>query len=355
MSSKISARVVLEGLQEPRWGMALSRQWADAGLPNRLDVAGQCAELYSCEEGQATPVSAGRLSESDLQRAAAMARGYGVVLHDRIGRGFMAGIELAQLREHVAGQTRQRFAAALMFGLPVLALHYAAPYLAGVGGPSRMVFPWLFATALSGWVCVAAGWPLLWNGILALVRLRPAGDALSALLLITAFGVSLRPLVILAMADVAPLAPIKAPIFHAVVFVLWTALIQRWLVQRAASRLGGRSSWMLHGHRRIVTAWCLLAACVVFTFGWHRAVGFGMLLPPALSFGAINRRAAGWSATLPVGGFAFVYLFGPDALGMDVEGAEIEIAAGFAALMTIVFAMGWREMTPTGEGEGRQE
>lgn len=345
MSQETSTFVVLEGLQDPRWAAALSRRWAEAGWPNRLDVAGQSAVLKAeaCSDA-----SAGRMDQ-----VAAMAAPFGVIVHDRVGRCFVADNTLAPLQHHVAMQMRQRFAVALTFGLPVVVLQYAAPFLVGTAGTAGMAFPWLFQMLLTGWACIAAGWPLFWNAGHCVLGLRPAADFLAAVLMVISFATSLWPLWVLAWGGDTPLDAIPPPMFHATVLVLWIALAQRWLVLRSAGRLRGRASWMLRGHSHLVAVWCVLLGLVGFGAGWPTAVGFGMLLPPRLSFGAINRPAPGWSAALPVFAFAVVYLFGPRSFAVPMDGIEIEVATGFAVLMTLVFAWGWRGMTPAWTASGK--
>jgi len=46
--------------------------------------------------------------------------------------------------------------------------------------------------------------------------------------------------------------------------------------------------------------------------------------------------------SFPVVSFAVLMLLGQRVFGLNIDGFEIETAAGFALIMTIVFALGWR-------------
>ena len=66
--------------------------------------------------------------------------------------------------------------------------------------------------------------------------------------------------------------------------------------------------------------------------GWRMGIAIAMLMPPMAAMGAINPWCPGWSAILPVFGFALMVLLGPQLLGTQIQGVEVEIAGGFAGI-----------------------
>jgi hypothetical protein len=285
------------------------------------------------------------LTEVDVGRVAGIARRFGLEPRDRVGEAFRADNDLAALRNRMVYEYKSRFATAVVFGLPALGLHYLGPLLAGGGQSSgAMVYPWLLEMLLTGWACVAAGWPILWQGALSLRYLRATGDLLTTTIVVGAFVPSAVGVLSLAAVDRPWFRAEWAgggPAFHAVVFALWVAVLQRWLAHAAGDRLSGRSGLMIAGFGRLVGVWLLLSAAVGAAGGWRWGLSLAMLLPPLASLGAIHPWAPGWSAVLPVFGFAVVLLLGPGALGLQLAGVQVEVAGGFAAIMVAVFAVGW--------------
>lgn len=359
--------VILDGLQDPGSGRALSTRWAQAGLANVVDVSGQCAWLWLGDEenksadnvidnaSQGTDQGA-CLTESDMARAAAIARTFGLEIRDRVGQAFIADNDLAALRGRVTYEYKSRLATALVFGLPALALHYLGPLLASGGGQNAraMLYPWLFELLLVAWAAVAAGWPILWQGVLSAVRFRMTGDLLTMLIVAAAFVPSAVG-VLLMLAGYEPWfgAPVGGgaggtggagggPAFHAAMVAILLAIWQRWLAHRSADRLSGKVNLMLTGYGWLVGGWIVFSVMVAVVGGWRWGIAMGLLLPPMISLGAINLASGGWSMVLPVFAFAGFFLIGPGALGQSLAGIEIETAGGFGLIMSFVFALGWK-------------
>ncbi len=345
--------LVLDGLHDPSHAHELSRRWTESGYDNVVDLAGQSGWIAPGAE------TASPLTEADVGRAASIARGLAVSLHDRTGRTFRSDADLRELRHHVTREYRRRSALAFMFGLPAVALHYAAPTLAGSHAARDLAVPWLLELLLVGWACFAAGWPILWQGALGLVHRRPSGDVVTAVVVLLSFVPSAIAVVGMTFGVEPWFATdgIGGPLFHATALTLWIALTQRWMLHRCANRLSGRATWALRGFRHLAVAWLAGVLLLAATVGWEWSVAFGMLLPPSLSLGAINRRCPGWSASLPLFAFAPFLLLAPQSLSLNVTGIQVEIAAGFSLIMTLTFVVGWRgvaEITQSPSGVGEQ-
>lgn len=338
--SSLRTHVVLDGLQEPIWGRELSRCWHEAGFDNAVDVSGQAAWLAPRTGGSDAP--GGRcLTSAEIKQAAMIARAFGLEIRDRAGDAFRPDNDLAVLRDRTEKEYRRRLAVALMFGLPALALHYVGPYLAGDDSPRRMAFPWLFELLLVGWACVAAAWPMLWQGALSALYLRPSADAFTSLLIVVAFVPSAVGVIAMAFVETPWFSVSSPPMFYAVVGALWVCLLQRWLLHHFSSRLGGRATRMLSGHRHLVFAWLMMSLAIGLIGGWRLSLAFGLLLPPMLSLGAVNDWSPGWTMTLPVFAFAALFLGLPRSLPLSVDEVRIEIAIGFGLIMTMAFGAGW--------------
>ncbi len=341
MGVSTRTHVLFDGLADPALGHRLSRAWADAGLDNAVDVSGQCAWL--ARTGSDADEPTGQLTEAHIKRAASIARCLGVEIRDRVSNTFVANNTLEALRSRACSEYRHRLAVLLMFGLPALALHYGGPFLTGGADSRRMALPWLLELLLIGWACIAAGWPILWQGALAVRGLRGSADMLTSLIMLASFSPSLVGVLAMAFGGEPHFgaAPAHTPMGHASILALGIALTQRWLGHRAGPRLSGHTNLMLRGFDRLVGLWVLLMAAVWVMADWRWALSIGMLLPPCLSLGAVNRWSPGWSTALPVLAFTAFVLLGPEALDLNVQGVQVEIAAGFGLIMTAVFACAW--------------
>ena len=335
--------VIIDGLSDPLLAQQLGAAWARAGFDNAVDISAQTAWLAPAAAGKADV-----LTEADVDRAAGIARAFGIELRDRVGKTFKADNDPAALRAQVAKEYKARLAVTVMFGLPAIVLHYLAPALVGGVPDARgMLQPWLIEMLLVGWLCIAAAWPVLWQGALALRNLRATPDLLVSVLIAAVYLPCAIGVVLLPFRGEVWFGTPQAgggPAFHAVAMLIALVSFSRWMMLRNADRLSGRADWMLPRISRFVFAWIVFAAVVAFTQGWIAGVMIGMLMPVALSHGGINRLSPGWSIALPVIAFAVFVLMAPDAIGLKVRGSEVEIAAGFHLLMTCVFVASWRAL-----------
>ncbi len=336
--------VILDGLQDKDLAQGLSARWAAAGFDNAVDLAGQCAWLAPRDDGDGAAID-----ETQINHAAAIARAYGLEICDRVGKSFEAENDLNALRGRMVYEYKSRLATAMMFGLPALVLHYIGPTLAGGrGGPADMIYPWLFELLLVGWVCLAAGWPILWQAALAAAHLRATVDLLTASIITIAFTWSAIGVVSLLWAADPWFTPEpgRGPMFYAADLAVILAVSQRWLAHRAAAQISGRAMLMIPRHSRTVCVWLCVSIVVAIAVGWESGLAVALIFPPMIGLGAINRMSPGATMLLPVCAFAILLLIGPRAMSLPVEGIRVEIGAGFALMMTIMFAMGWSQLTP---------
>lgn len=364
--------VILDGLQDIALARDLSARWAVAGFVNEVDVAAQCGWIASPEStvhgpksGPGGPVSANAiagtaidsmavcprasgLTGDQISGPASIARGFGLEIRYRAGRNFRAANNLEDLRRQLVYEYKSRFATAVMFGLPALVLHYVGPFLAGgTGGVQSLLYPRMIELLLVGWVCIAAGLPILWQGLLGLIHLRATADLLTTLVVVVGFigsavGVLATPWVGQGWWGLG-----SGPMFHVADLAIMTAVLQRWLVHRATPRLGGKTQFMIPAFSKVVGFWLCLCLVVFWLRGVEAGLATALLFPPMIGLGAINRWSPGPTFLLPILAFAGLLLIGPRALCLSVDGVRIEIAVGFCLIMTIAMVLGWR-------GEGRK-
>ncbi len=314
--------LVLDGLTDPRLARSLSTAWHQAGFENSVDPAGQCAQLSQ---------NAQALTEEQVDGAASVARQFGLEIRDRAGNIYQPEADLDTLRQKTIHEYKSRFATAIVFGLPAMLLHYLSPFLAGgVVGPRSLTYQWLIEMVLVGWMLISAGWPIFWQGALAVRHLRMTGDLFISILVAVAFipsawGVIKMPFGVM---------PQDLPLFHAASMIMTLALLNRWQGHRAAANLAGRGDLMVVPISLIFNLWLLAS----LWFG----LGFAMLLPGCVGLASVNRRNPGLLTLLPIFGFVGVWLLGPSAMELSMSGMEIEIAGGFGLLLSGMFALNWR-------------
>lgn len=343
--------LILDGLQDAELGRQLSAKWHAAGFLNAVDVSGQYAWIARAQDNGET-----ELTEASVDVAANIARAFGLEVRDRVGSTFVADNDLDGLRKRMVFEYKSRFATAMMFGLPALALHYLGPILAGGGrDPRSMAYPWVFELALVGWVCIAAGWPILWQGALSLIHLRPTADLLTSLLVLVAFVPSALGLMSMSWRDLPWFDMIThGGTFYIAMLAVTLAVLQRWQAHASAARLSGRADWLPRGFSRVVLAWIGLSAVVWMFGGREMALAVALLLPPMIGLGAVNRVTPGLMMLLPIFGFAVFFVLAPDRLRVSAGEHLPAVAAGFQLLMTIVMALLWRGMKAgTAESENR--
>jgi hypothetical protein len=343
--------VVLDGLQDPTLARRLSAAWHAAGVANVLDPAGQAAWLWPAGVDAADASEPSGLDEDAMDRAACIARRFGLEMRDRVGARFDPDVELPTLRARIAWEYKSRLATAVVFGLPALALHYLGPVLAGgagrdaTGAGGGMALPWLIEGLLAGWVCMAAGWPVLWQGALSLRHGRLTADLLTAMLvggcfIASAVGVlgmaaGVRPWFVDAHGQ-------GAPLFDVTVWAVLAACAQRWALHAHGQRLAGRGNLMLTGHRWLIGAWAVAAVLMAAGGDVRAAAAWVLALPVVMSSGAVNRFSPGWLSLPAVAVFAWLVSGVSVPLPPAAAAVRVEAAAMFSLAMTGVFAWCWR-------------
>lgn len=387
--------VILDGLTDPVLARRLSAAWALAGFDNAVDASGQRAWIAPKNKDES-------LTEDEAERAAQVARAVGIEMRDRAGSRFKAENDPLVLGRQIVYEYRSRFATAMVYGLPALAVHYLAPILATGGGrePRDMVYPWLFELLLGGWVILAAGWPLLWQGLVSLIHLRMTSDLFFSMLILAAFVPSALGVLSMPLVETPWLTTVKSggvgTMFHVAILATMIAALQRWLSHSAAWNdlwgkqaevetdekklddtplispqpqapravdhanvfargIGGQAHLMLHGANAMLWFWtviCIGAAALVAMDptsknagpgrGWMWALALAMLMPPVVGLAGLNKSAPRWSSVLPIFAFAVFLAFGGRMTGRSVEPVAIEVAAGFALMMSFTMSFGWR-------------
>ncbi len=344
--------VILDGLQSHADARGLSRAWAAAGLHNQIDLAGQSAALANGNEPDA------ELTETQVDEAAALARHFALELRDRVGSGFVAANDLPTLRAKVAYEYKCRLATGLVYGLPALALHYFGPWLAGGSDdPRSYVFPWLLELLLSGWVMIACGWPVLWQGLLGLRVRRLTFDTFALLLTLAAWLPSAAAVLALPLVNQPWLsAPGQgsSPQFHYVVMLMLLVSAQRWLSHREGARLAGKADLLPQRFHWIVPVWLLFAVGVGASRGWSAGLALGMVLPMTAGLAAINGLSPGWLSVMPVVAFACALLIDPRVLNLPANVPWVECAFGFGVVLTVAQWVSWRFLA-AGGGDDRQD
>lgn len=316
-------------------GRELSARWAAAGFGNQLDVSGQCASLWPMGDDAAAEA----LTEAEVDRAAAIARAYGLELRDRVGGTFRADNSLCELRGRMVYEYKSRLATAVVFVLPALGLHYFGGRLAGgTADAAAMILPWLFEALLIGWACMAAAWPILWQGGLAVVHLRVTGDVLTAAVIVGAFVPSL----VMIVGAILGHSFDATPCFHAAGYATLIAVTGRWLLHRAAGNIAGRADLLMPRFSRLAGPWLLIAAAMAVMVELEAALALAILMPPLIGFAGINRSAPAMSYPISVVSFALLIFIGAPALNLNIDGWRIEIAAWFSMLFGLAMAWGWR-------------
>ncbi len=329
--------VILDGLADTRAARRLSRVWFEAGLVNRVDVAGQAGWIEVAE---------GDDGEAAVDRAVHVAARVGVLV-EASGDDAAAGAVDAAARM-MAGRYRR----ALLIGTAAVA------WLVGLHvGQRAWVAPgsaawWLGCAAqvlLVGLMLFVPGRALWRNAVWATVHARASPDVLTVVLALSlamppaaAMGVSLLG----AALPAGLVAFAQRPTFVYAGAVVWLALLQRWLYWRAASMLGQRGHLVLRRFGVWVAIWLGAMLLLVLTAGISAACAFGLLLPPLASHGGIGRRSPGAIAALPVLGFTGLFLVAmlSSLGGAAFESARLEIALGFQLIMAGAYAINWRSM-----------
>jgi len=277
--------VILDGLADAKIGQALSIAWAKHGIVNRVDVTGQEAQF---------------IGEVDVEQAASIARWFGLEIR-------------TAPREKVIYEYKSRFATAMVFGLPALALHYAAPILAA---GASMLYPRAIELVIVGWMCIAVGWPILYQAGLAARGIRMTPDLFTSVIV---------------------LVSLLTGNFHVAAMALTLAVLQRWMAHKFADRIAGRAD-MLVPHFGWIVALVVVACALLGN------LGIALAAPPLIGLAGVNRMSPGASSGLPVIAFMVLLIVGPSALELPLHGMEAEVCAAFQLMMIIVMAGGWRGM-----------
>lgn len=148
------------------------------------------------------------------------------------------GIEhvLARPASERAREFRYRFAQSIVFGLPVLALHWLGPALGGTEAPR---WTGLFQTLLAGWVIYVAAAGMIFEGAILLTRGRLTLDFTIAMIAAALYVIALGGWAMLLLRADASRVPM--PFHHsAMLLAVWCGARWAWLSRRAITAATGR-------------------------------------------------------------------------------------------------------------------
>jgi hypothetical protein len=144
---------------------------------------------------------------------------------------------LARPAAERAREFKYRFAQSVVFGLPVLALHWLGPLLGGAEAPR---WTGLLQTLLAGWATYVAAAGMVFEGALLLTRGRVTSDFVAGMLASTLYLVGVAGWVVRLIRGAASTAPMP---FHygMTVLILWCGVRWAWLSRNAHSGHGSGS------------------------------------------------------------------------------------------------------------------
>jgi cation transport ATPase len=124
---------------------------------------------------------------------------------------------------------KYRFAQSVVFGLPVLALHWLGPALGGAEAPR---WTGLFQTLLAGWVVYVAAAGMIFEGAILLTRRRLTPDFTVAMIAAALYVIAFAGWAMLLLRGDAPRVPM--PFHYSVILLaIWCGARWAWLARRA--------------------------------------------------------------------------------------------------------------------------
>ncbi|MCK4874043.1 MAG: hypothetical protein KAS72_15075 [Phycisphaerales bacterium] len=290
----------LDGLGDPIHAKGITADLKDRlGVVARCDPAGQWLEVDAPD---------GEARRGDVE---AVVRRWGFVARSDVPT--RAALRLVLRREWM-----RWLVTALVLGLPMLVLHYAAPW------PVDLVHG--IEVVLVPGIVLAAGWPIVRQGLLAARMIRATPDLLTLLIVVSSF-----------CAGVAQwLHGESATLLHVPIMAIICAAAQRMLIHRNIDKLDGCGSAMMPT-ARFISLLILIAIILAVTVNLNAAFAVALCFPPMMAHLSINRISPGAMAILPVVGFATVILVLPGIVGEQLAAVRIEAAVLFQLLLTVVY------------------
>ena len=151
---------VLAGDSEMAVGEVLGRQngLVGDGGEAEVEVTGDVGAEVTGTVGAKSGEIDGAVTEEDVDLCGRIARAYGIEIRDRAGTKFQAANFKKQMWRRAETEYKYRVANVLVYGLPVVALHYVGDLLW-----MKMFYPWL-----TGLLLVGLG--VVWRGLAVVVE-----------------------------------------------------------------------------------------------------------------------------------------------------------------------------------------
>lgn len=302
---------MLDGLGDPIVARDLTRTVHETlAVVARSDPAGMWLEIESDHP----------IDETMADRIALITRRFGLEPRDRTSSSFVSSVTAGQLRQRMAYEWTSRWATGLVFLLPALALHYLTPVLAQ---GSRLI-PGMIEATLIVWSLVAAAWPIVWQGLLALRARRITPD------LFTLVGLAISLIAGLISVIVARENPLNIT-----AMLIIAATTQRMIVCRRAERLDGC------GHLMPPSRWLLgivlIGAMILIWFDFDGAISMLLAMPALISLLSINRLTHPFGAMIPPLLMCCLLAIAPAFFPEAYLAGRVEAAFAFNVLLTLIY------------------
>ncbi len=304
---------MLDGLGDPLVARDLTRHVHETlGVATRSDPAGMWLEIESTAP----------IDEALSDRVAEITRRFGLEPRDRTSSSFISSVTAEQLRQRMAYEWTSRWATGLVFLLPAVVLHYLTPTLAQ---GSRLI-PGMIEATLVIWSLIAACWPIVWQGFLAIRSRRLTPDLFSTAGLAVSLGAGLA-MVVLARENT----------LHITSYFIIAATTQRLIIWRRAIRLDGNAHLMPPS--RWLLGAVLIAGLSLACFDFDGGLAVLLAMPALISLLSINRVAHPFGAMIPAVLMCVLLGIAPAVFPEGYLSGRIEAAFGFNTLLTAVYGI----------------
>ncbi len=302
---------MLDGLGDPRVARDLTRDvHTQLGLVARADPAGMWLEIES-----EAPID-----EAMSDRVAEIARRHALEPRDRLSSSFVSSVTAQQLRGRLAYEWTSRWATGLVFLLPAIVLHYLTPMLAQGG---RLI-PGMLEAALVIWSLIAACWPIVWQGLLAVRHRRFTPDLFTLTALLTSL-----------IAGLVQVVAANENVLHIAAYLIIVATTQRMILWRRAGRLQGGAHLMPPSSPLL--ALVLFAGLIVGCFDFRGGMAMLLAAPAMIGPLSINRLVHPFGAIMPALLMCALLGAAPLFLTENQLVGRVEAAFAFNVLLTLAY------------------
>ena len=306
---------MIDGMGDPQMGKRLTRDLKEElGIVARCDPAGMWLEVER----------EGVIDEEFADRVIEVARLQGVELRDRVGSSFVSTISREALRRRMETEWKGRLATALVFLLPAFLIYY----LKGFSASATNYLPNGLVAVLVGWVVIASGWPILYQGLISVVARRMTPDLFQSVLILVSYGAGVFELV----------SDQSVTLFNVTGFAVLSMCLQRFVVWKNAGKTAGHGDLMLPFSGVLLL--CMVGGLVVCFFDLRGGLSMMLAVPAMMGVLAVNRLAHPTVWVIPI--VLYVAFTGAAGIlfseGLKTVG-RIESAFLFGVAVTILCGM----------------